>query len=82
MPLTLNIGPPGSGAANLLDKILNANKIDQAQMKLQRLPPTPAVVALLGGELDALTFVSAPESAFVRMLLQTPGIRLLEFPQV
>lgn len=81
LPLSLNIGEPGSGAANLLDKILNANKIDPAQMKLQRLPPTPAVVALLGGELDALTFVSAPESAFVRMLLQTPGIRLLEFPQ-
>jgi TRAP-type uncharacterized transport system substrate-binding protein len=81
VPLTLNIGEPGSGAANLLDKLLNANKIDQAQMKLQRLPPTPAVVALLGGELDALTFVSAPESAFVRMLLQTPGIQLLEFPQ-
>ncbi len=50
-------------------------------MKLQRLAPTPAVVALLGGELDALVFVSSPESAFVRMLLQTPGIRLLEFPQ-
>ena len=81
VPLTLNIGEPGSGAANLLDKLMNANKIDQAQMKLQRLPPTPAVVALLGGELDALMFVSAPESAFVRMLLQTPGIQLLEFPQ-
>lgn len=80
-PLSLNIGAPGSGAANLLDKLMNANKIDPARMKLQRLPPTPAVVALLGGELDALTFVSAPESAFVRMLLQTPGIQLLEFPQ-
>ncbi len=80
-PLSLNIGAPGSGAANLFDKLLNANKIDPAQMKLQRLPPTPAVVALLGGELDALVFVSAPESVFVRMLLQTPGIRLLEFPQ-
>ena len=81
IPLSLNIGEPGSGAANLIDKLLRANKIDPAQMRLQRLPPTPAVVALLGGELDALTFVSAPESAFVRMLLQTPGIRLLEFPQ-
>ena len=81
VPLSLNIGEPGSGATNLLDKLMNANKIDQAQMKLQRLPPTPAVVALLGGELDALTFVSAPESVFVRMLLQTPGIQLLEFPQ-
>jgi TRAP-type uncharacterized transport system substrate-binding protein len=81
VPLSLNIGAPGSGAANLLEKLLNANKIDLAQMKLQRLPPTPAVVALLNGELDALAFVSSPESPLVRMLLQTPGIRLLEFPQ-
>ena len=81
VPLSLNIGEPGSGAANLIDKLMNANKIDPAQMKLQRLAPTPAVVALLDGELDALTFVSAPESVFVRMLLQTPGIQLLEFPQ-
>jgi len=81
VPLSLNIGAPGSGAANLIDKLLNANKIDPAQMKLQRLPPTPAVVALLGGEVDALAFVSSPESALVRMLLQTPGVRLFEFPQ-
>lgn len=81
VPLSLNIGAPGSGAANLLDKLLNANRIDPAQMKLQRLPPTPAVVALLGGEVDALAFVSSPESALVRMLLQTPGVRLFEFPQ-
>ncbi len=81
VPLSLNIGAPGSGAANLLNKLLNANKIDPAQMKLQRLPPTPAVVALLGGEVDALAFVSSPESALVRMLLQTPGVHLFEFPQ-
>jgi TRAP-type uncharacterized transport system substrate-binding protein len=81
IPLRLNIGTPGSGAANLIDKLLNANKIDPAQMKLERLPPTPAVVALLGHDIDALAFVSAPESALVRMLLQTPGIRLFEFPQ-
>lgn len=80
-PLRMNIGAPGSGAANLIDKLLHANKIDATQMKLQRLPPTPAVVALLNTELDALAFVSAPESALVRMLLQTPGIRLLEFTQ-
>lgn len=81
VPLRMNIGEPGSGAANLIDKLLNANKIDPAQMKLLRLPPTPAVIALLNGEIDALAFVSSPESALVRMLLQTPGIRLLEFPQ-
>jgi len=81
VPLSLNIGAPGSGAANLLDKLLNANKIDPAQMKLQRLAPTPAVIALLGGGVDALAFVSSPESALVRMLLQTPGVQLFEFPQ-
>ncbi|HVG04066.1 MAG TPA: TAXI family TRAP transporter solute-binding subunit [Burkholderiaceae bacterium] len=81
VPLSVNIGAPGSGAANLLHKILNANKIDPAQMKLQRLPPTPAVVALLGGDVDSLAFVSSPESALVRMLLQTPGVQLFEFPQ-
>jgi TRAP-type uncharacterized transport system substrate-binding protein len=80
-PLRLNIGARGSGAANLIGKLLHANKIDAAEMKLQRLPPTPAVVALLNSELDALAFVSSPESALVRMLLQTPGIRLLEFTQ-
>ena len=81
VPLRMNIGAPGSGASNLIDKLLHANKIDMTQMKLQRLPPTPAVVALLNTELDALAFVSSPESALVRMLLQTPGIRLLEFTQ-
>jgi hypothetical protein len=81
VPLRLNIGAHGSGAANLIDKLFHANQIEPAQMKLQRLPPTPAVVALLGGEIDALAFVSAPESALVRMLLQTPGIGLLPFPQ-
>jgi hypothetical protein len=38
------------------------------------------VVALLGGELDALLFVSAPESQYVQMLMQTPSIKLVEFP--
>ena len=73
VPLRLNIGAHGSGAANLIDKLFNANSIEPSQMKLQRLPPTPAVIALLGGEIDALAFVSAPESALVRMLLQTPA---------
>ena len=40
-----------------------------------------AVVALLAGEIDAMAMVSAPESPIVRMLLITPGIRLLDFAQ-
>jgi hypothetical protein len=35
----------------------------------------------LGGQLDAVVFASAPESLMVQMLLQTPGIRLMSFPQ-
>jgi len=45
------------------------------------LEQTPATVALLGGELDALVFASAPESLMVQMLLQTPGIKLMDFAQ-
>src|SRR5690606_16682722 len=42
---------------------------------------TPAVMELLAGGIDAVVFASAPESPLVRMLLQTPGIRLLDFAQ-
>jgi hypothetical protein len=38
-------------------------------------------MALLAGEIDALVFASAPESLMVQMLLQTPGIRLMDFAQ-
>jgi len=79
--LRLNIGAEGSGAANLMTKLLHANRVEPGALTLSHLAPTPAVVALLGGEIDALAFVSAPESPLVRMLLATPGIRLLDFAQ-
>lgn len=78
---TLNIGAPGSGVPNLMRKLLEANRIDPASLTLAEKPSTPAVVALLAGEVDALAFASAPEAALVQMLLQTPGIRLFDFPQ-
>jgi hypothetical protein len=40
-----------------------------------------AVIALLEGKLDAIVLIAAPEAAYVQMLLQTPGIRLLEVAQ-
>jgi TRAP-type uncharacterized transport system substrate-binding protein len=79
--MRLNIGAEGSGAANLLNKLLRANRVEPAEVKLSHLPPTPAVVALLGGEIDALAFVSAPEAPLVRMLVATPGIHLLNLSQ-
>jgi ABC-type nitrate/sulfonate/bicarbonate transport system substrate-binding protein len=77
----VNIGARGSGSANLVRKMLDANKIDPKAIEMLRLEPTPAVVALLDGEIDALVFTSSPESLLVQMLLQTPGIKLFDFAQ-
>jgi ABC-type nitrate/sulfonate/bicarbonate transport system substrate-binding protein len=77
----VNIGAPGSGAPPLWAKLLHANRIDPASIRTSELAPTPAVVAFLAGELDALLFVSAPESPLVQMLLQTPGVKLFDFAQ-
>lgn len=79
--LRVNIGAPGSGAANLVLKILHANRIKPDKLRISNLAQTPSVVALIDGEIDALFFVSAPESPLVRLLLLTPGIRLHDFAQ-
>ena len=50
-------------------------------MTLSRLGQTDATVALLDGSIDALVFASAPESLMVQMLLQTPGVKLMNFAQ-
>ena len=77
----INVGARGSGTPGLMAKLLAANHLERDDFKRSNLDETPAVVALLGAELDAAVLVSAPESPMVQMLLQTPGIRLLEFPQ-
>ena len=77
----LNIGAPGSGAPNLMFKLIEANKIDAKALTVSRKSQTPATVDLIGGDIDALVFASAPESLMVQMLLQTPGIALYDFAQ-
>jgi TRAP transporter TAXI family solute receptor len=77
----VNVGVRGSGTPGLVSRLLAANLMDREEIERSNLDDTAAVVALLGGELDAMVLVSAPESPFVQMLLQTPGIGLLEFPQ-
>jgi TRAP transporter TAXI family solute receptor len=79
--LRLNVGTEGSGVPSLMDKLFEVNRIDKSSMTLSRLEPTPAVVAFLQGETDALVFASAPESLMVQMLLQTPGVKLMDFAQ-
>src|SRR6185369_11806908 len=79
--LKLNVGTAGSGVPSLMDKLFQANKIDAPSIALSRLEQTPATVAFLAGELDAIVFASAPESLMVQMLLQTPGVKLMDFAQ-
>jgi hypothetical protein len=79
--LRLNVGTPGSGVPLLMAKLFEANKIDPAGITLSQLSDTPATMALLAGEIDAMVFASAPESLMVQMLLQTPGIGLMDFAQ-
>jgi hypothetical protein len=79
--LRLNVGTAGSGVPPLLDKLFEANKVDAARITRSQLEQTPATMALLAGDIDALVFASAPESLMVQMLLQTPGIRLMDFAQ-
>ncbi len=77
----INIGLPGSGIAVLTERLIEANHLEPPQLDLARLGLTPGVVELLEGPLDAMVFVSAPESLMVQMLLRTPGIGLLDFAQ-
>ena len=77
----INVGARGSGTPGLSGKLLAANHLERDDIRRSNLDDTPAVMALLGGQIDAAVLVTAPESPLVQMLLQTPGVRLLEFPQ-
>ena len=77
----INVGTPGSGVPKLMERLFETNRIEPKNLKLSTLEQTPATMALLGGEIDALVFASAPESLMVQMLLQTPGISLMDFKQ-
>lgn len=79
--LRVNVGTAGSGVPNLVDKLLEINRIDPDSIKKSQLEQTPATMAFLAGELDAIVFASAPESLMVQMLLQTPGVKLMSFAQ-
>ena len=79
--LRVNVGTPGSGVPSLMKKLLDSNRIAATSLTLSYMEQTPATVALLAGQLDAIVFASAPETNLVQMLLQTPGIKLMNFAQ-
>ncbi len=77
----LNVGTEGSGVPRLMARLLESNRVEPKEIKLSTLDQTPAAMALLNSEIDALVFASAPESLMVQMLLQTPGIKLMDLQQ-
>lgn len=79
--LRVNVGTAGSGVPTLMKSLFELNRIEPGDVTLTQLGETPGTVAFLDGQLDALVFASAPESLMVQMLLQTPGVRLMDFAQ-
>ena len=77
----VNVDTPGSGVPQLFTRLLDANGMLPTDLRLSQLAQTPATVKFIGGQLDAIVFASAPESQLVQMLLQTPGVRLMNFQQ-
>lgn len=77
----VHVGTDGSGVPALFQQLLAANGIPAQQLHLDKQEQTPATVAFLQGQLDAVVFASAPEAVMVQMLLQTPGVRLMPFEQ-
>lgn len=77
----VDVGSRGSGVPNVLAKLLNANGVERESLERHHRTLTPAVMALMAGETDAMALVSAPEASMVQLLLHAPGVRLMEFPQ-
>ena len=76
--LRINLDQPGSGVPDMLQRLLAANGMGSDDIVPSQLPPEAAAEALLGGYLDALVLVTAPESPVVGRLLRAPGIALME----
>ncbi len=79
--MRVNVGTAGSGVPVLLDRLLEANGMVPGDLTLLQQGQTDATVAFLDGTTNVLVFASAPESLMVQMLLLTPGVQLMNFPQ-
>lgn len=79
--MKINVGPNGTGVPQLFKSLLDVNDIEPNEVRLGALDNTPATVELLAGRIDGVVFSSAPDAPLIQMLLQTPGIQLVDFPQ-
>ena len=77
----INTGPSGGGAEPLFRQLAEANQLVATPVPLGDRPAVHGVVDLVQGHIDALLMVAAADAPLVQYLLQTPGVRLLEFAQ-
>lgn len=76
-----SVGPPGGGSGVLFRQLMAANQVPPDALHLSEESAVNGVVALVQGRVDALAMVSAADAPLVQYLLQTPGVRLLDFAQ-
>ena len=77
--LRVNVGARGSGIPGVVSRLMAANLMDRDDIVRSNLDLTPAVMALLAGQLDAVAMVSAPESQLVQSCWQDarhPHVRI------
>ena len=78
---TINTGERGTGATNILFRLMSANNVAREALKVDRRDQGEAVAALFDGSLEAMVLVQAPEAPPIQALLFEPGIALFEFEQ-
>lgn len=79
--LRIDVGPEGSGVAEIMTKLFKANKLDESRLNLSHLSQQDAVAALLAGKVDVVVLASATQSRGVQQLLRSDQIGLVELAQ-
>lgn len=72
----ISIGKQGSGSYELASKILKDNMIDNENSEILNYSTKEGKQKLLKGEIDAIFFVSSPDSSTLKDLLGNPDIKL------
>ncbi len=77
--LRIAVGAEGSGTRSVALALLSDNGITDSTAELAALDGAAAEAALLAGDIDAAIFVTSATSPRIRVLLETPGIALMNF---
>ncbi|MET0507118.1 MAG: TAXI family TRAP transporter solute-binding subunit [Burkholderiaceae bacterium] len=79
--LRVAVDRPGSGVPEIVENLLQANRMTSSNLERVNLEPAAAAAALQAGEVDAIVLFSAPQSPLVQRLLRASDIRLMNFGQ-